>query len=209
MRAVRLLLVRAALTGAVLVAPGVVGGGGVVAQVRSVERPVVRVDHAGRPLPAGVPAAPVVPGGPDAATAWLGTTHPHLSVLFSYHREEADCSGRCEQYGLWLRYEAPSGGAPAPSADWQKISQAECVDFWVDRGQDLTCVSSGGMAGRDRRGNDYVLLPMYASRAQLERMLASRTLVAFQLGGVAFHLTAADRDSLRTFLASAGRAAPR
>ncbi len=209
MRTLRRFGMAVAVTGVVVLAPGIVGGG-IAAQV-----PVtgassgIRVDHAGRAVKEGVPPAPVVPGGaPDLATGWLGTTHAHLAVLFSYHREEAGCAGRCEQYGLWLRYEAPSGGAPQPSAEWRQISQAECADFWVDGGQDLTCVSAGGLAGRDRRGNDYVLLQLYASRAQLERMLAAHTLV-FQLGGVGFHLMPAGRDSLRSFLASAGRAASR
>ncbi len=205
MRAARLLLVRAAVTGAVLLAAVIGGAARLAAQApASPVRPTAQVG-----LAAPLPAAPVVPGGaPDAATSWLATTDAHLSVLFSYHREETDCAGRCEQYGLWLRYREPSGGAAAPSREWRRISQAECADFWLDSGQDLACVSSGGMAGRDRRGNDYVLLQLYASRAQLERMLGSRTLV-FQLGGVGFQLPATGREALRTFLASAGRGAAR
>ncbi len=206
MRAARLLLGRVMVTGAVLLA----AAGGLAAQdsVPAVRAPA-RPSPASRTVRPAVPPAPVVPGGaPDAATSWLATTNAHLWLLFSYHREESDCPGRCEQYGFWLRYREPSGGAAAPSSEWRQISQAECADFWVDGGQDVACMSSEGMAGRDRRGNDYVLLQLYASRAQLERMLTARTLV-FQLGGVGFHLPPAGRDSLRSFLAAAGRAPAR
>ena len=209
MRAAGLLLVRAALAGGVLLTAGAGAGRRVAAQTAAAPgRPVVRVDHAGRRLSALPPAPAVPPGAADVATAWLATTYPQLSVLFSYHREEVGCPARCEQYGLWLHYEAPSGGAAKASPAWQQISQAECADFWADGGKDLTCVSSVGMAGRDRRGNDYVLRQMYASRDQLQRMLGSRTLV-FALGGVTFHLVPAGRDSLRRFLALAGRVAGR
>ncbi len=209
MRAARVLRARVVVTGVVLLAAGAGGGGRLVGQAPEPVRATARLTPAVGALRSGVPAAPEVPAGAaDASTSWLATSDAHLRVLFSYHREELDCPGRCEQYGWWLRFQEPSGGAAAPSRDWRQLTQAECADFWADGAQDVACLRSEEMAGRDRRGNDYVLLQLYASRAQLERMLASRTLV-FQLGGVGFHLTGAGRDSLRGFLTMAGHAAAR
>jgi hypothetical protein len=138
----------------------------------------------------------------EPATAWLPTTDRNLTVLFSLSRDEEGCVVSCERYKFWLRYAEPAVG-PSPTAHWVDASHTSCVDYWVDGRPDVACSTFGEMAGRDRRGKDYVLLQLYSSRAQLDRMRRSRALI-FQFGDHTFHLTAAGRSALERFLAEAG-----
>ena len=210
MATAHLLLLRSALAGW-LVCGGVTGGAGARLSAQGGERAatvVARVDHAGRRLPPGGAPAVLVPGAdPRSATEWLATTHRFVAVLFSYERVEEECPARCDLYRLWVRYTSP-GGVGAPSPEWRRVAESDCADFWADGARDFACATSTTMAGRDRRGNDYVLLQLYASRAQFERMLRSRAL-SFRVGGVGFALAPQARQALREFLVSAGPAVPR
>ncbi len=147
--------------------------------------------------------APVRPSTADEpATAWLPTTDPNLTVLFSLSRDEEGCVVSCERYKFFLRYAEPAVG-PTPTAQWVDASHTSCVDYWVDGRPDVACSTFGEMAGRDRHGRDYVLLQLYSSRAQLDRMRRAHGLI-FQFGDNTFHLTAAGRSALERFLAESG-----
>lgn len=149
-----------------------------------------------------VARAAAEPGVAEPATPWLTTTDPRLRVLFSFHREDEDCSSQCDRYTMWLRYSEPSSGR-APSSTWQVASQTSCMDFWVDGRPEIACASFGQMAGRDRHGTDFVLLQMRASREQIDRMRRGRALM-FQFGTQSFHLKGDGRTALERFLAESG-----
>lgn len=151
---------------------------------------------------------PVVPAGDaDLSTEWVPTTSSKVSVLFSYHRTGSGCAGPCERFGLALHFVEPASLAAPPSALWQQISAADCAFFLLDGTPDQVCAGGYPMSGRDQRGNDYVLLQMYATRAQLARMVDARTL-SFRLARVSFDLSPSARVALRDFLGSAGRGTP-
>lgn len=151
---------------------------------------------------------PVVPAGDaDLSTDWEATTDPNTSVLFSYHRSDSGCGGPCEHFGVAVHFAEPSRGGAQPSGRWQAVADANCASLIADGASDDLCADGYPMAGRDRHGNDYVLLQMYAKRGQLVRMLTSRK-VAFRVGSLAFGLSPAADSALRAFIGTAGRGMP-
>lgn len=151
--------------------------------------------------------APIVPAGdPELATDWVPTTDGHLRLRFSYHRAESGCAGPCERFQLMVEFTEPGVGDEG-SGRWLAMVHASCVTFGAGESTDRVCEGGYPLAGRDRRGTDYVLLPLYASREQLVRMAADDP--AFDLGGSRFRLTPAATEALRHFLGTAGRALPR
>ncbi len=182
-----------------------VGAAAVFGSMR--ESQVAAVAHA-PPMPPAWAREPTVPAGePDLATDWQTTTDSRFRVLFTYHRADGGCAGPCEVYGLLVWFAEPGVGSD-PSQRWLTVVHAGCATLALDNGQEELCEARDMMAGRDRRGNDYVMLPLYTTRAQLTSMLLSRRM-SLNLGGFSFQLSPAARQSLRRFIGSAGRAVPR
>ncbi len=182
-----------------------VGAAAVVGSMKDMPRAAAA--HAAALAPSWA-RAPIVPAGePDLSTEWEATTDSRFRVLFTYHRADTGCSGPCEVFGLVLWFAEPSHGAD-PSARWLTVVHAGCATLTEEAGREDLCEARDMMAGRDRHGNDYVLLPLYATRGQLAGMLLSPT-TSLELGGFRFSLSPAARSALRTFIGSAGRAVPR
>lgn len=163
-------------------------------------------------LPALAPAwarAPVVPAGePDRVTDWAATTDARFRVLFTYHRSDDGCAGPCQLYGLSVWFTEASGGAAEASERWLNVVHAGCATLTVDGRREELCEARDLMAGRDRRGNDYVMLPLFTTREQLVSILLSRK-ATLEVGGFVFELTPAARQTLRAFIGAAGREVPR
>jgi len=157
-----------------------------------------------RALPPAWARAPIVPAGePDRATDWEPTTDGRFRVLFTYHRADDGCAGPCELYGMTIRFTEASAAAE-PSERWVAVVHAGCATLTVDDARQELCEARDLMAGRDRHGNDYVLLPLYTTREQLVSMFLSRS-ASLDLGGFAFQLSPSARTALRDFIGSAGR----
>lgn len=149
--------------------------------------------------------APLVPAGePDRVSGWEATTDGRFRVLFTYHRSDDGCAGPCQLYGLSIWFTEPSGGANEASRRWLNVVHAGCASLTVDGKREELCQSRDLMAGRDRRGNDYVMLPLFTTREQLVSILLARQ-ATLDLGGFAFELTPAARQGLRDFIGAAGR----
>ncbi len=149
--------------------------------------------------------APLVPAGePDRVTGWEATTDGRFRVLFTYHRSDDGCAGPCQLYGMSIWFTEPSGGATDASQRWLNVVHAGCATLTVDGKREELCQSRDLMAGRDRRGNDYVMLPLFTTREQLVSMLLAQK-ATLNLGGFVFDLSPAARQGLRTFIGAAGR----